>query len=120
MDRPADVTEWISQHRPERQEQVRRLAELVYAADDRIDVAIKWHRLTFTVEGNWHHWLCGIQVTKAGVSLLLHKGALLDDPADLLQGDGRYLRKIPFDEAAAEPDAVTAIVRSAISNQTQM
>jgi hypothetical protein len=37
-----------------------------------------------------------------------------------LQGDGRYLRKIPFDEAAAEPDAVMAIVRSAISNQTRM
>jgi uncharacterized protein YdhG (YjbR/CyaY superfamily) len=46
MDRPADVTEWISQHRPEQQEQIRRLAELVHAADDRIAEAIKWHRLT--------------------------------------------------------------------------
>jgi hypothetical protein len=120
MSRPADVTGWVAQHTPEQQAQIEWFAERVHAADDRITEAVKWHRLTFTVDDNWHHWLCGVQVTRRGVSLLLHKGALLDDPAGLLQGDGRYLRQIPFAAATSNPDAVVAVLRSAVANQTRL
>ncbi|MPZ87026.1 MAG: hypothetical protein GEU81_02925 [Nitriliruptorales bacterium] len=119
-DRPREVEDWLSQWRPDHQEQVEWLAESVHAAGDGIAEAIKWRRLAFTLDGNWHHWLCAIAVARQGVSLLFHKGSLLDDPAGMLQGDGRYLRRIPHDRAAAEPEAVTALVREAIMHQTDM
>ena len=92
----------------------------VHAAGKGVAEAIKWQRLTFTVDGNWHHWLCAIAVTKGAVSLVFHKGSLLGDPAGMLQGDGRYLRQVPYDRAAADPGAVTALVRQAIARQTDM
>jgi len=54
------------------------------------------------------------------VSLVFHKGALLDDPAGLLEGEGRYLRQVPHDKAAKDPGAVTGLVRQAIARQTDM
>lgn len=96
------------------------LASRVHAAGDRVAEAIKWRRLTFTVDGNWHHWLCAIAVSRQGVRLVFHKGSLLDDPAGLLEGEDRYVRQIPHDRAAADPEAVTDLVRQAIAHQTDM
>src|SRR5512139_642419 len=95
--------EWAAQWGTAEREQVERVAGLVLSADPGITTAIKWRRLTFTVHGNWHHWLCGISVTKRGVSLMFHKGALLADPAGLLVGEGRYGRQLPFAVAARDP-----------------
>ena len=120
MQHPPEVEAWIGSWSPGEQEQVRWFADRVRAADPGVSEAIKWSRLTFTVGGNWHHWLCAVAVTKRGVSLMLHKGALLDDPLGLLQGEGRYLRQLPFAAAADQPDAVRAVVRSAIARQTEM
>jgi hypothetical protein len=96
------------------------LADRVHAADPRMSEAVKWRRLTFTVDDNWHHWLCAVAVGKQGVSLMFHKGALLDDPQQVLEGEGRYLRRIPFDVAVRNPQAVTACVRQAIVHQTDL
>ena len=118
--RPRDVEEWLRKWSPAEQEQAQNLAAAVHAADEAIAEAIKWGRLTFTVDDNWHHWLCAIAVAKRGVSLVFHKGSLLEDPANLLQGAGRYLRQIPYDQAVAHAEAVTALVREAITHQTEM
>ena len=115
-----EVQEWLHKASPAQQEQAQHLAAVVHAADEAVAEAIKWRRLTFTVGDNWHHWLCAIAITKREVSLVFHKGSLLEDPANLLQGEGRYLRQIPYDQAAAHPEAVTALVREAIAHQTEM
>jgi hypothetical protein len=81
----------------------------------------KWGRLTFTRGGDWHHWICAVSATKKEVKLHLHKGALLADPAGLLEGDGSYIRAISFrapDEVEAEP--VASILREAVARQTEM
>jgi hypothetical protein len=72
------------------------------------------------VAGNWHHWLCAIGVTKRGVNLMFHKGALLADPHGRLRGDGRYLRQLPYEEAAAHPEDAPELVREAIAHQTEL
>jgi hypothetical protein len=64
--RPREVEDWVRQCSPDRREQVEWLAGRVHAAVDGVDEAIKWGRLTFTVDGNWHHWLCAIAVTAQG------------------------------------------------------
>jgi hypothetical protein len=95
-------------------------SERVHAADSRIAEAVKWRRLTFSIEDDWDHWIGAVSTTKRGVGLMLHKGALLDDPEDLLRGEGRYLRQIAFEEAADRPDVVTMVVRQAVEHQTDM
>jgi hypothetical protein len=119
-DRPTTVDDWIEQWPTESQVQVRWLAEHVHAADTRIAAAIKWHRLTFTVDDNWHHWLCAIAVTKRGVNLMFHKGALLADPHARLRGEGRYLRQLTYADAVTHPGDVAELVREAIAHQTEL
>jgi hypothetical protein len=119
-DRPRDVAAWLRRWDPDQREQVDWLVGRVHAAGAGVDEAVKWGRLTFTVGGNWHHWLCAVAVAPQGVSLVFHKGSLLDDPAALLEGEGRYLRQVPHERAAKDPEAVTELVRQAVARQTDM
>ncbi|UJW30925.1 DUF1801 domain-containing protein [Saccharothrix sp. AJ9571] len=96
------------------------LTDLVASADARLEKATKWGRLTFTLDGDWHHWLCAIAAPKSGVRLVFHKGVLLDDPAGLLTGSGRYVRELTASAALAHPEQVRALVREAITHQTEL
>ena len=118
LNRSADVEAWIRQHDADQQAQINWFAELVHAAVAGVSEAIKWRRLTFTVDDNWHHWLCAVHVNRAGVSVVLHKGALLDDPDGLLQGDGQYVRQIPIQNVTAHPEGVGELLRDAAAHQT--
>ncbi|MER6172755.1 DUF1801 domain-containing protein [Streptosporangium sp. NPDC001681] len=114
------VQSWLDGFDTRVRGQVEELSELVQGADPGLEQSIKWGRLTFTVAGNWHHWLCGIAVTKKGVKLVFHKGALLEDPQQILLGSGRYLREVPSEAAMRHAGAVVGIVRSSIAHQTDM
>jgi hypothetical protein len=119
-DRPRDVQDWLRRLSPEQAEQVEWLTGTVHAAGDGLDEAVKWKRLTFTAGGDWHHWLCAVGVSARGVSLVFHKGSLLDDPAGVLEGDARYTRQLPYERVAGKPGVVTALVRAAMARQTDM
>jgi hypothetical protein len=100
---------------------VERLIEVILRELPDAQHARKWGRLTFTREGDWHHWICAVSATKNAVKLAVHKGALLDDPHGALEGDGRYTRVISFrtpDEIDA--DVVAPILRQAADRQTEM
>ncbi|GAA2368272.1 DUF1801 domain-containing protein [Nonomuraea africana] len=115
-----DVEEWLDSLDGRARGQVEELSAMVGRADHRLEQSIKWGRLTFTVEGNWHHWLCGIAVTKKGVKLVFHKGALLADQGRILAGSGRYLREMPAETAVRQAGAVAELVREAIAHQTDL
>jgi hypothetical protein len=119
-DRPREVHAWLGRWSPDQRERVDWLAGRVNAAAAGVEEAVKWSRLTFTVDGNWHHWLCAVAVSPRGVSLVFHKGSLLDDPTGLLEGAGRYLRQVPYERATKDPEAVTELVRQAVARQTDM
>ncbi|MFN2504517.1 MAG: DUF1801 domain-containing protein [Acidimicrobiales bacterium] len=114
------MSDWLRKWTPDEQRAVDQLAGLVRAADTRIEEAVKWKRLTFTVDGDWHHWLCGVDVTRRGVRLVLHKGSLLNDPANLLRGSGRYVRDVLYEDAIGHPEAVTALIEDGIAHQRVM
>jgi hypothetical protein len=81
----------------------------------------KWGQLTFTRDSDWHHWICAVSPTKSAVKLVVHKGAMLADPQGAMEGEGRYVRAIPFhapDEI--DPDVVAPILRQAADRQTEM
>ncbi len=108
------VDEWLDAH-PDAMP----LAELVRGTTA-LDEAVKWNRLTFTADGNWHHWVCAVAATRTAVNLVFHKGSLLADPAGLLTGDGKYTRQVTAARALAAPDDVAGLVRDALAHQTDM
>lgn len=120
--RPHQIGIWLDLLPPGRRGEAEELADRVRATGSpaELDEAIKWNRLTFTVGGDWHHWVCAVSVTNRAVSLLFHQGALLDDPAGLLDGDGRYLRGLPYAQARLDPGAATALIRQALARRNDM
>jgi hypothetical protein len=81
----------------------------------------KWGRLTFTRDGDWHHWICAISPTKNAVKLVVHKGGMLADPHGVMEGAGRYTRTIPFRTPDdIDPGVVTAILPEAAKRQMEM
>jgi len=92
--RDRGVMEYIEKSEPPSQELIKALMQIVLEAEPQMEEAIKWNRITFTLNGNWNHWICGIEQTKRQVSFIFHKGALLTDSSGLLQGTGKYIRQI--------------------------
>jgi hypothetical protein len=102
-------------------ETVTRLIDQVLEVLPDVQHERKWGRLTFTREGNWHHWICAISSTGNAVKLVFHKGALLADPRGVMEGDGRYSRSIPFLSAdEIDADVLAPILREAGARQTEM
>ena len=68
-----------------------------------LDTAIKWGKLTYAANGDFHHWICATSVSKRLVSLTFHFGGLLPDPpAAFREGSSTFLRMLDF----TTPDSV--------------
>ena len=82
---------------PEFKRIVQLLAEIIEGSGKQIDVAVKWRQLTYAHNGGFHHWICGISITKNAVGLNFHFGGLLDDPKGVFKsGSSAFLRKIEY------------------------
>jgi hypothetical protein len=115
----------IDEHLPDldqgRRSTAERLVEVILAELPDAEHERKWGQLTFTREGDWHHWICAVSPTKDALKLVIHKGALLADPHRAMEGKGRYTRAIAFrapDEV--NTDVVAPILREAAARQTEM
>ena len=117
-DTESGVLGWLMRLEQHTRTEVTEVAGLISGVDSRLNQAIKWGRLTFAIQGNWHHWLCSIAVTKRTSNLVFHKGVLLEDPEGMLTGTGRYVRQVPLATAKQRPTAVIKLVRSAIEHET--
>jgi hypothetical protein len=120
-----DAATIIDEHLPELDPAWRStVAELIDVILEELPDAqheLKWGQLTFTRNGDWHHWICAISATKSEVKLVIHKGSLLDDPQRALEGTGRYRRSIPFRSAdEIDREVVAPIIRQATDRQTEM
>ncbi len=82
---------------------------------------MQWQTPTFTLNGNWHHWIFSLGKTKTGVTVTFHKGWLLDDPQKMLTGDGKHLRMLRFtDVVQIQKDAVKQLIREAVCHQLDL
>lgn len=119
--RDPQVAEYIQRGTPHEQAIIQALIGIIFEAEPSMEEAIKWRRITYTVNGNWHHWICGIEITKKYVSLIFHKGALLNDPSRILQGEGRYLRQIKLTSPSdIDRPALIGVIRDAVAKQTAL
>ena len=120
QDQAVAVEQWLSRLGSPTRAEVEEIGQVVTGADPRMEGAVKCGRLTYSLEGNWHHWLCAVAVSKKATRLVFHKGVLLEDRAGLLDGSGRYVREMPLSTALQHRDAVVDLVRSAIRHETDM
>jgi hypothetical protein len=115
------VNEYLPGLDPKLRATTSRLVEVVLSAIPDAEQEWKWGRLTFTREGDWHHWICAVSATKKEAKLHIHKGALLANPGGAMKGDGRYIRAMSFRTPDhIEAEVVTAILREAAARQTEM
>ena len=97
------------------------LIAIAYRVNPAFQNSIRWKAPTFTLGDNWHHWIFSITKTKGGIALTFHKGALLRDEQGLLEGSGKYMRKIVYKDASDLGEAAIAdLMREAIKHQSDM
>ena len=84
------------------------LVAIAYPVNPAFQDSVRWKALTFTLDNNWHHWILSITKAKGGIALTFHKGALLRDEQGVLEGSGKYMRKIVYKDVSDIDEAAIA------------
>ena len=87
------VDAWFKKKKHPLEAEMRRVREIILATSDAVSEDIKWSAPTFMYKGNIASFFPN---AKKQVSLMFHKGALLDDGKGLLEGDGKEARVARF------------------------
>jgi hypothetical protein len=91
--------------------------EIIINTDERIQEDIKWQSPTFMYNGN----MASLQMNaKKFVSLMFHKGGLIENNNGLLEGDGKEVRIARFVDAEdikKKKNALEMVVREWIKLQ---
>lgn len=95
MNKSKEVEEYLLNYIPEFREIANRLIGIIFSTSKDLSLAIKWKRLTFGFNDDFHHWICAIDITKNYVSVIFHFGGLLEDKKNLFKaGTSKFLRKL--------------------------
>ncbi len=97
MAKNPEVDTFLKQKAHPMTEEINAVRRIILETDERIEETIKWSSPTFTYKGNIASFFMN---AKKFVSLMFHKGALIDDDTGLLQGDGKEARVARFEDAA--------------------
>ena len=74
-----------------------KIIDMIIVNYKNLDYAIKWKRLTFGVNRDFHYWLFAIQPTKNSVGIVFHFGGLLEDKNQIfMKGESIFLRKLEY------------------------
>lgn len=95
--------------------EIQRVREIILATDERVTEGIKWSSPTFMYKGNIASFFMN---AKKFVSLMFHKGATMENPHGLLEGDGKEGRVARFqdlDDIEAKKEALEALVKEWIA-----
>ncbi len=92
---------------PEFKKIVERLVEILESSGEPLEAAVKWKQLTYSYRRDFHHWICGIAITKKSVGLVFHFGGLLEDPQGVFKaGNSFFFRKLEYQSAEQVDEAV--------------
>jgi len=81
-----EVEEYLKKKDHPMDAEIRRVREIILNVSEEIEETIKWSAPTFMYKGNMASYFMN---AKKHVSLMFHKGAEMNDPTGLLQGDGK-------------------------------
>lgn len=92
-----DVDEWFAGQQDNQLVDSLQLArQIIMDSDDRVEESIKWKTPTFAYQGNIVSFTLG---AKNFVSLMFHKGAEIPGDHARLEGDGKQVRTMRFEDA---------------------
>lgn len=97
--------------------EIQKVREIILQADPKITEAIKWKSPTFMYRGNIASYFMN---AKKFVSLMFHKGALIEDSHGLLEGDGkeaRVARFVDMEDIEEKREALVSIIKEWIRLQ---
>jgi hypothetical protein len=87
-------------------------------AEPRLDVAVKYRLLTYTLDRDWRRWVCAVNATKSAVCLRFLWGVLLDDPLGVLRpGSSTLMTWDLARDTEIDPTAVGTYVRDALAKR---
>jgi hypothetical protein len=111
------VDAWFEQYANPQRDLVKAVREAVLDADERVTETVKWQAPTFVYKGNIASFY---PKTKTHASLMFHRGAMLDDPDGLLEGEGdvsRVARFLDADDLGRKREALQRLIRNWIELQ---
>jgi hypothetical protein len=112
MPQNPDIDIWFESARHPQEPAIRRVRDLILAADPRIEESIKWKTPTWSFKGN----IASINPqAKRYVSLMFHTGAQIPGEFPSLQGGGettRYMQFADEGDVGGKQDELQAIVRA--------
>ena len=97
MNKNKIVDEYLKKKKHPLTEEIQRVREIILSTHKDIEETIKWSSPTFIYKGNMASYFMN---AKKHVSLMFHKGALINDKTGLLQGDGKEARASKFENMA--------------------
>lgn len=115
--RNPEVDAWFEGYSNPQRGLVQAVRETVLDADARVTEAIKWQAPTFIYKGNIASFY---PKTKTHASLMFHRGAVLEDPDGLLEGEGdvsRVARFLDADDLERKRGSLQALIRRWIELQ---
>ena len=93
MNKNSAVDEYLEKKAHPLTPEIERVREIILNAHPAIEETIKWSSPTFLYKGNMASYFMN---AKKHVSLMFHKGAMIDDSTGLLTGDGKEGRTAKF------------------------
>lgn len=93
MNRNPEVDKYLEQKAHPMTAEIQRVREIILGAHPGIEETIKWSSPTFVYKGNMASYFMN---AKKHVSLMFHKGALINDTTGLLEGNGKEGRAVKF------------------------
>jgi hypothetical protein len=94
------------------------LDRAIRGAGPELESAIKYRLLSYTLEGDWRHWVCAVNATRSAVCLRFLWGVLLDDPLGVLRPGTSTLMTWDLPRGAdVDADAVGRYVRDALDRR---
>lgn len=112
-----EVDDWFDRYDNPRRDLVLAVREAILDADEKVSEVIKWQAPTFVYKGNIASFY---PKTKTHASLMFHRGAVLDDPDGLLEGEGdvsRVARFLDADDLERKRDSLQRLFRQWIELQ---
>lgn len=105
------VDEWIGESTAAQQVQLSKLRQLILAEAPEADEVLKWGQPCYKRKALF----CYLQKAKNHVSLGFQKGARMNDPDGVLQGDGSAMRHIKIVPTDTLDEALcAALIREAL------
>lgn len=93
MNKNPEVDTYLTKKAHPMTAEIERVREIILAVHPEVEETIKWSSPTFMYKGNMASYFMN---AKKHVSLMFHKGATINDPSGLLQGDGKEGRVAKF------------------------